>query len=94
MGLAPFTNSKKFLNDPPDTSYWFCPDTEGVQSYAGQSYEYLWKICDLEPGTTLYIPRGHRLSFPILPASIGEPPACMAGGFSMPGFESLFKIKL
>lgn len=53
--IGPVYQLEKFLKDPLDTGYWFYTDAEGVQSYAEQSYEFLWEVCDLEPDTTLYI---------------------------------------
>lgn len=53
--IGPVYQLEKYLKDPLGTSYWFYTDEEGVQSYAEQSYEFLREICDLEPGTTLYI---------------------------------------
>lgn len=53
--IGPVYQLEKFLKDPLDTGYWFYTDTEGVQSYAEQSYEFLREICALELGTTLYI---------------------------------------
>ncbi len=56
--IGPVYQLEKYLKDPLGTSYWFYTDEEGVQSYAEQSYEFLREICDLEPGTTLYIGGG------------------------------------
>ena len=53
--IGPVYQLEKYLKDPLGTSYWFYTDEEGVQLYAEQSYEFLREICDLEPGTTLYI---------------------------------------
>ncbi len=53
--IGPVYQLEKYLKDPLGTSYWFYTDEEGAQSYAEQSYEFLREICDLEPGTTLYI---------------------------------------
>lgn len=53
--IGPVYQLEKFLKDPLETGYWFYTDTEGVQSYAEQSYEFLREVCDLEPDTTLYI---------------------------------------
>ena len=53
--IGPVYQLEKYLKDLLGTSYWFYTDEEGVQLYAEQSYEFLREICDLEPGTTLYI---------------------------------------
>lgn len=53
--IGPVYQLEKYLKDPLDTGYRFYTDTEGVQSYAEQSYEFLREICTFEPGTTLYI---------------------------------------
>lgn len=50
-GLSTRTNIKK----PLDTAYWFYQDTEGLQVYAEQSYDFMQKVCQLESGTILYI---------------------------------------
>jgi len=43
------------LKNPLETAYWFYTDTEGAQSYAEQSYEFMREVCGYEPGTLLYI---------------------------------------
>lgn len=53
--IGPVYQLEKFLKNPLDTAYWFYMDEEGLQSHAEQSYEFLWQVCEFEPGTLLYI---------------------------------------
>ena len=53
--IGPVYQLEKYLKNPLETAYWFYTDTEGMQSYAEQSYEFMREICGYEPGTLLYI---------------------------------------
>ncbi len=46
---------EKFLKNPLDTAYQFYMDEQGLTAEADQSYEFLRSVCNLEPGTMLYI---------------------------------------
>ena len=53
--IGPVYQLEKYLKNPLETAYWFYTDTEGAQSYAEQSYEFMREVCGCEPGTLLYI---------------------------------------
>lgn len=53
--IGPVYQLEKYLKNPLETAYWFYTDTEGAQSYAEQSYEFMREVCGYEPGTLLYI---------------------------------------
>lgn len=53
--IGPVYQLEKCLKNPLDTDYWFYMDEDGLQSYAEQSYEFLRRVCELKPGTELYI---------------------------------------
>lgn len=53
--IGPVYRLEQTLKNPLDTAYWFYTDEENLQSYAEQSYEFMREVCELKPGTTLYI---------------------------------------
>ena len=43
------------MENPLGTDYHFYLDGDGCQSFAEQSFAFMQFVCNLEPGTILYI---------------------------------------
>ena len=53
--IGPVYQLDKALENPLDVAYHFYLDGDGCQSFAEQSFAFMQFVCNLEPGTILYI---------------------------------------
>ena len=53
--IGPVYQLEKALKNPLETAFQFYMDEERFTRSAEESYEFMRRICEMEPGTTLYI---------------------------------------
>ncbi len=53
--IGPVYRLEKALKNPLETSFQFYMDEEGYTRSAEESYEFMRRICEMEPSTTLFI---------------------------------------
>ena len=49
--IGPVYQLEKALKNPLETAFQFYMDEEGMQGSTEESYEFMRKVCELEPGT-------------------------------------------